>query len=342
SATSFPKPPEVTEAMVWFAAECGASAGRGAYAEAKACGEIIATCRRRVAELIGAEGPERIVFTMNCSEALVIAIRGLLNTAGRGAHAIATAMEHNSVLRPYNALGRQVGLDPQFVPCDPRTGLVDPDDVRRAVRGDTKLIACVHISNVTGTIQPIRDVAQIARRHDVPCLIDAAQSVGHVQLDVQQLAADFVAFSGHKGLLGPLGTGALYIRPGAENRLPTMKEGGTGTVSEQAYQPTTMPDCNCRELRGTSPRPVNGPDGFSSRFFHFLFPFGRRRDHTSSYRGSSSQAPVAGSRAESRSRTRFGIGTDVSRPAPTAGGFHLPGRSRWTLGGREDRMTNGE
>ncbi|HUT01615.1 MAG TPA: aminotransferase class V-fold PLP-dependent enzyme [Phycisphaerae bacterium] len=242
SATSFPKPSAVTEAMVSFARDCGASAGRGAYAEAKACEQVLATCRQRIAELIHAEGPERIVFTLNCSEALAIAIRGLLNTAGRGAHALATAMEHNSVLRPLNALKEQVGLEPQFVPCDPATGRVDPDDLRRAIRPSTKLIACVHVSNVTGTMQPIADVAAAAREAGVPCLIDAAQSVGHVPLDVQQLGADFVAFPGHKGLLGPLGTGVLYIRPGVEDRLPTMKEGGTGTISERPVQPETMPD----------------------------------------------------------------------------------------------------
>ena len=242
SATSFPKPSAVTEAMVAFARECGASAGRGAYAEAKACEAILAECRKRIAELIHAEGPERIVFTMNCSEALVIAIRGLLNTAGPGAHAIATAMEHNSVLRPLNALAEQTHLEPQFVPCDPGTGLVDPDDIRRAIRPETKLIACVHVSNVTGTMQPIDAVAGIAREAGIPCLIDAAQSAGHVPLDVQALGADFVTFPGHKGLLGPLGTGVLYVRPGAEAHLPTMKEGGTGTISELAVQPQTMPD----------------------------------------------------------------------------------------------------
>lgn len=242
SATSFPKPEAVAEAMADFARHCGASAGRGAYAEAQACRQIIATCRRRVAELIHAESPERIVFAMNCSGALSVVIRGLLNTAGAGAHAIATAMEHNSVLRPLNALKAQTGLDPQFVPCDGVTGLVDPDDIRRAIRPGTRLIACVHVSNVTGTMQPIGEVAHIAREHDIPCLIDAAQSAGHVEIDVQALGADFVAFPGHKGLLGPLGTGVLYIRPGAEHRLPTMKEGGTGTVSERAFQPETMPD----------------------------------------------------------------------------------------------------
>jgi selenocysteine lyase/cysteine desulfurase len=151
-------------------------------------------------------------------------------------------MEHNSVLRPLNALAEQVDLVPRIIPCDGRTGLVDLDDVRRAITERTRLIACQHASNVTGTLQPIAEVAAIAREAGVPCLIDAAQSAGHVVLDVQTLGADFVAFPGHKGLLGPLGTGVLYVRPGAEDRLPTMKEGGTGTISEQPVQPATMPD----------------------------------------------------------------------------------------------------
>ncbi len=137
SATSFPKPDCVTEAMIAFANECGASAGRGAYAEAKACEEMIGTCRRWVAELINAESPDRIVFAMNCSEALNTAIRGLLNTAPPPSHAITTTMEHNSVLRPLNALAEQTGLEPEFVPCGPETGLVDPDDIQRAIRPTT-------------------------------------------------------------------------------------------------------------------------------------------------------------------------------------------------------------
>ncbi|MDP6636342.1 MAG: aminotransferase class V-fold PLP-dependent enzyme [Phycisphaerae bacterium] len=242
SATSFPKPPGVIEAITAFVRDCGASAGRGAYAEARACETMIATCRARIAELINAESPERIVLAMNCSEGLSIAIRGLLNTAARGTHAIATAMEHNSVLRPLNALKEQIGVDPEFIPCDPASGLVDPDDIRRAIRPETKLIACVHVSNVTGTLQPIADVARIAREHDIPCVVDAAQSAGHVEIDVQALGVDLLAFPGHKGLLGPLGTGVLYVRPDVEERLATMKEGGTGTISEQAVQPQTMPD----------------------------------------------------------------------------------------------------
>ncbi len=242
AATSFPKPPAVIEAMVAFARDCGASAGRGAYAEAVECERIIATCRRRIAQLINAESPERIVFAMNCSEALSIAIRGLLNTAPAGSEAVTTEMEHNSILRPFNALAEQTHLAPHFVPCDRASGMVAPADVRRAITPRTRLIACQHASNVTGTLQPVAEVTAIARRAGVPCVIDAAQSAGHVPIDVRAWGADFVAFPGHKGLLGPLGTGVLYVRPGMEDRLPTMKEGGTGTISEQPVQPASMPD----------------------------------------------------------------------------------------------------
>ncbi len=241
SATSFPKPPAVTEAMLRFAAECGASAGRGAYAEARACGEIIGVCRQRLARLINAEGPDRIVFTLNCSEALAIGIRGLLNTAD-GAHAITTVMDHNSVLRPLTALSEQTGLATTCVPADPRTSLIDPADVRAALRPNTKLIVVVHASNVTGSLQPVTQVAAIAREAGIPCIVDAAQSVGHVPIDVRAWGAELVAFPGHKGAMGPLGTGVLYVAEGFERQLPTMKEGGTGTVSETPAQPETMPD----------------------------------------------------------------------------------------------------
>ena len=242
SATSFPKPRSVMGAMADFAAHCGASAGRGAYAEARACQDILTNCRRKIARLINAESPERIVFTLNCSDALNIVIRGLLNTAPAPSHALATAMEHNSVLRPYHALMDQTHLEADFVPCDGTTGLVDPDDVRRAIKPYTRLISCVHVSNVTGTIQPVDEIARIARRCGIPLLVDAAQSAGHLEIDVQKLGADFVAFPGHKGLLGPLGTGILYISPGMDRLLKTTKEGGTGTVSELPVQPEDMPD----------------------------------------------------------------------------------------------------
>jgi cysteine desulfurase / selenocysteine lyase len=241
SATSFPKPPAVLEAMTEFARHCGASAGRGAYAQARACGQMLATCRQSIATLINAPSPRSIVFTMNCSHGLNIVIHGLLNGAAK-AHVITTAMDHNSVLRPLNALAAGGHVEPTFLPCDGRTGLVDVQDVRRVIRPGTQLIAVAHASNVTGTLQPVAELAAMARQAGVPLLVDAAQSAGHVPIDVQTWDADFVAFPGHKGLLGPLGTGVLYIRPGAENQLPTMHEGGTGTISELATHPDTMPD----------------------------------------------------------------------------------------------------
>jgi len=243
ASTSFPKPGCVVDAMVDFAVNnIGASAGRGAYRESGIAGGILLRCRRNLARLLNAEVPEQIVFTMNCSEALNLVIHGLLNTAAPGAEVIVTALEHNSVLRPLGALKQSNGVQVRVIPCGPITGLIDPDDVRKAITPKTKLIVCCHVSNVTGTIQPVADVCGIARKADIPCLIDAAQAAGHVEIDVRAMGCDFLAFPGHKGLLGPLGTGGLYIRLSAEKLLSTIKEGGTGSQSELMVQPEGTPE----------------------------------------------------------------------------------------------------
>jgi cysteine desulfurase family protein len=241
AATSFPKPLAVTDAMVRYARELGASAGRGAYAEAMETGALIADCRRRINRLFNGTSPNHVVFTLNCSDALNLAIKGLVPLSGKG-HAVCTHVDHNSILRPLNALQDQGRIEQTRVPIDPKTGLVDPDDVRRAIRSDTKLIAITHASNVTGTVQPIREIGRIAREHAVPFVVDAAQSAGHIPIDVQADVIDLLAAPGHKALLGPLGTGFLYIRPGLEKMLRTIREGGTGSVSEDDRQPEFMPD----------------------------------------------------------------------------------------------------
>ena len=241
AATSFPKPVAVTDAMVRYARELGASAGRGAYAEAMQTGALIADCRRRINRLLNGTNPDHVVFTLNCSDALNLAIKGLVPLTGK-CHAICTHVDHNSILRPLNALQDQGRIEQARVPIDPQTGLVDPDDVRRAIRPHTKLIAVTHASNVTGTVQPIRELGRIAREHAVPFVVDAAQSAGHIPIDVQADAVDLLAAPGHKALLGPLGTGFLYIRPGMEKVLRTIKEGGTGSVSEDDRQPDFLPD----------------------------------------------------------------------------------------------------
>lgn len=239
AATSFPKPPAVTEAMVRYAREVGASAGRGAYAEAQESGRIIRTCRERLNTLFHGANPDHFIFTLNCTDALNLAIRGMLRP---GDHAITTWMDHNSVLRPYHALARELGMSCTHVPVDPVTCVVDPEDIRRAITPQTRLIAVVHGSNVTGTLQPIRQIGRFAREAGITFLVDAAQSAGHVPIDVQADSIDLLAFPGHKGLLGPLGTGALYIRPGLEKALRPIKHGGTGSISEQDVQPEFMPD----------------------------------------------------------------------------------------------------
>ena len=244
AATSFPKPSAVHQAMLRFATELGASPGRGAYAEAREAGRLLLQCRQRINQLIHGDPdkPQQIIFTLNTTDALNMAIRGLLQNGGRSNHLITTWLDHNSVLRPFNALIEQMGVETTLVECDPQTGLVDPQDIQKAIRPDTRLIAVVHGSNVTGTLQPIADIGRVARAHDVPLLVDAAQTLGHVPIDVQADGIDLLAFPGHKGLLGPLGTGGLYIRPGLEKRMATVREGGTGSLSDQDVQPDFLPD----------------------------------------------------------------------------------------------------
>lgn len=241
AATSFPKPPRVMEAMARYTNEIGASAGRGAYAEALEAGSLISECRRRLNKLFHGGKPEHFVFGLNCSDALNQAIKGLIDADHRG-HAICSAIDHNSILRPLNALADRGWAEVSRIGIDSKTGLIDPDDIRKAIRPDTKLIALTHASNVTGTIQPLRDVGRLARERGIPFIVDAAQSAGHLPIDVQADCIDLLAAPGHKGLLGPLGTGLLYVRPGLEKKLSPLKEGGTGSQSEQDRQPDFMPD----------------------------------------------------------------------------------------------------
>lgn len=251
AATSFPKPPAVLEAMTRYATELGASPGRGAYFEVKETGRLFDECRQRINELFNGEDPSHVIFTLNASDALNMAIRGIvlghprkrnIDSSSEKPHVITTWMEHNSVLRPLNELVKRGAAEQTRIKCDPVTGLVDPDDIEKAIRPNTALIAVVHGSNVTGTLQPIADVGKIAKSQGIPFLVDAAQTAGHVPIDAEQMNIDLLACPGHKGLLGPLGTGLLYIRPGIEKRMATSREGGTGSVSDQDTQPTFMPD----------------------------------------------------------------------------------------------------
>jgi cysteine desulfurase/selenocysteine lyase len=247
AATSFPKPSVVHQAVANYATNLGASAGRGAYHEAIETGQLIAQCRQRLNQLFNAQNPSHFIFTLNCSDALNLGIKGLLNSGlstqhSKLPHAICTHIDHNSILRPLGALQDRNECEVTRIPIDPATGLVDPDDIKKSIRPSTRLIAITHASNVTGTIQPIREIGTICRQHDIPFLVDAAQSAGHIPVDVQADNIDLLAAPGHKALLGPLGTGLLYIRPGLEQTIRPLREGGTGSVSENDRQPDFMPD----------------------------------------------------------------------------------------------------
>jgi cysteine desulfurase family protein len=238
AATSFPKPESVYAATDDYSRRNGAAIGRGAYRAAIAATAIVQRCRKKIADLLGAEGPERILFTFNGTDSLNLALHGLLQA---GDHAITSVVDHNSVLRPLSEMRRKLGVEVTHVGAD-ATGKVDPLEFKRALRPQTKLIALIHASNVTGAIQPIAAVGQIAREAAVLFLVDAAQTAGHLPIDLRNLPVDILAAPGHKGLLGPLGTGFLYFRPGVEQRLASLRQGGTGTRSEDDVQPESLPD----------------------------------------------------------------------------------------------------
>ncbi|VAX40378.1 Cysteine desulfurase [hydrothermal vent metagenome] len=238
AATSFPKPEVVYDAVDRYQRKNGAPAGRGAYTEALQTQKIVERCRQRAAMLFRAKSLHQIQFAFNGTDALNIALHGLLKP---GDHVITSVVEHNSVLRPLRALKQRVGIDVTYVEAN-ETGKIDPADVKSAICSQTKLIVLIHASNVTGTIQPVEEVAEIAAKANIFFLLDAAQSAGHLPINIEQLPVDLLACPGHKGLLGPLGTGLLYIKPGVEKHLTSFRQGGTGSHSEEEQQPTSLPD----------------------------------------------------------------------------------------------------
>ena len=236
AATSSPKPPEVVEAVVQALTRFNANPGRSGHRAAIEAGRIVLDARERLQALIGAEDPSCVIFAFNCTDALNLAVKGTLRF---GDHAIATRLDHNSVLRPLSELAARGRIGLTLI--DPRPdGFVDPADVAAAVRANTRLIVMPHASNVTGAIQPVAAVGQIARERGVRYLIDGAQALGALPVNVRALRCDLYAFPGHKSLLGPQGTGGLYIRPGVE--LFTLREGGTGSASDSMLQPKELPD----------------------------------------------------------------------------------------------------
>ena len=235
AATSFPKPESVYHAVMHAMRDVGASAGRAGHRRSLEAGRLLFMARESVAALLSIPDSSRVIFTHSATESLNVAVRG---TVLPGDHIITTSMEHNSLLRPLYAV-RQQGVELTVVDAG-RDGRVDPDDIRRSLRPNTRMIAVGHVSNVSGTIQPLEQIAGVAREAGALFLVDAAQSAGCVPLDVIAAGIDLLAAPGHKGLLGPQGTGFLYVAP--EVQLKPLIAGGTGSNSTLEEQPEAIPE----------------------------------------------------------------------------------------------------
>ncbi len=233
--TSWPKPPQVAEAMTRYLREVGVSPGRGAYAQAAEAQRLVADTRRKLVNLVGGSDPDRLIFGLNCTDALNMAIKG---TLGDGDHVVTTTLEHNSVSRPLQRLADAGVISLTRVEPD-GGGFIDPEAVSAALRPRTRLVACTHASNVLGTIQPIEEIGRLVCQREALFLVDAAQSAGVLPIDVERQHIDLLALSGHKSLLGPAGTGMLYVGPRASLR--PWREGGTGGDSASPVQPGELP-----------------------------------------------------------------------------------------------------
>ncbi|HML35219.1 aminotransferase class V-fold PLP-dependent enzyme [Sporomusa sphaeroides] len=228
AATSFPKPPAVLEAISEYVMHNGSNPGRGSYTQARQAAELVCETRNLLCELFGFNAADSLIFTANVTEALNLAIRGIVKP---GDHVITSSLEHNAVWRCLKLLEQELNVSITAVPCS-KEGFTDPRHVEAAIRPETSLVVFTHASNVLGTIQPVREIGGITRRHGILLLVDCAQTAGACPIHVARDNIDILAFTGHKGLLGPMGIGGLLISPGIE--IKPLKVGGTGRDSLSA------------------------------------------------------------------------------------------------------------
>ena len=236
AATTLHKPPQVVKAVADALQSMGNSA-RGTHAGSMAASHTVYDTRVKLAKLFGCPRADRVAFTANITEALNIAVNGLI---GRGDHVITTDCEHNSVLRPLYRLADEQGVEVSFVPAD-RQGNLDYDAFEALMRPHTRAIVCTHASNLTGNLTDLARVSAVAKAHDVLLIVDAAQTAGACPIDMTALGIDVLCFTGHKGLMGPQGTGGLCVREGLTLR--HWKVGGSGVQSYSRTHPTQMPTC---------------------------------------------------------------------------------------------------
>lgn len=237
ASTSFHKPDCVFTAVMEAMHQAGNS-GRGSSGEAMEASRLIFDTRCRIAEMFEADGPECVAFTSNATEALNTALFGVLHPGDGPVHAIATEMDHNSVLRPLYALEKK-GLELTVLPAD-RKGRISLTDMEAAIRPETKVIVCTHASNLTGNRNDIHAIGEIAKKHDILFIADAAQTAGVFPISMKKDQIDILCFSGHKGLMGPQGIGVICVRPGV--KVEPLKVGGSGILTFQKEHPSDMPE----------------------------------------------------------------------------------------------------
>ena len=236
AATSFPKPKEVADAVYDFMINNGTSSGRGSYKKAMQSDYIVYECRKLIGNLFNFDDPKKVVFTSNVTDSLNIAIRGILK---ENDHVITSSLEHNAVWRCLKTLEKDINIKIDTVECS-KDGITNPEDIKKYIRKDTALIVFTQASNVLGTIQPIKEIGKIARENKIVFLVDAAQSAGAMKIDIKEDNIDILAFTGHKSLLAPMGTGGLIINTDID--IKPLKAGGTGGDSAYEYQPDYYPN----------------------------------------------------------------------------------------------------
>ena len=236
AATSFPKPEEVLAVMEHFFNNTGGNPGRSGHRLSLKSGEIVYETRDLLAQLFNIEDPLQIVFTLNATMAINMALSGLLKP---GDHVITSSLEHNSLARPLRYMETK-GVEITRISCSPPDFQINLEELEQSIQKNTRLIALMHGSNVTGTIFPLKEIGKIAKKHGLYFMVDAAQTAGAYPIDVQREGIHMLAFTGHKGLFGPQGTGGLYIDP--RLKIESFIRGGTGSLSEEDRQPDFMPD----------------------------------------------------------------------------------------------------
>ena len=238
AATTYPKPPEVYSAVLNYMTNIGANPGRGGHSSSLEGSRVVYKCREALMNFFKFDKPENVIFTSNITASLNILLKSIIKD---GWHVITTSMEHNSVLRPLSSINNNKNIELDILPCS-KEGILDINLFKSTIKSNTKLVVISHSSNVVGSIQPLNEIGRICKENNIYLIIDSAQTAGVIPIDFYSLSCSALAFTGHKGLLGPQGIGGFLINDELNSEAGTFIEGGTGSLSDSIIQPDILPD----------------------------------------------------------------------------------------------------